>query len=171
MADEKFEHPLDRQNAIEREIQLEGPKDPENFKMPDGRTLAEVRQANEEIHQKEFIDEAKMIGARTREMSAGGLTKGKNLVVSSVGNIIDVTPPPEIEKREYVPLAHARSSAADQEPPEDFEASKSGEPFPSAAGQSGFTPASSTLPPSSTPTEKSSGEISSEDIGLKGGIK
>jgi hypothetical protein len=40
-------HPLDRQNAIERDIQLKGSKDPDNFKMPDGRTLAEVRQDNQ----------------------------------------------------------------------------------------------------------------------------
>jgi hypothetical protein len=163
MADE---HPLERQNAIERAIQLEGPKDPDNFKMPDGRTLTAVRQANEEKHQDEFLDEAKMLGARTRELSIPEFSKGKNLVMTSVGNLVDVTPPPAVEKVEHVSIAELRTAAADVAPPGDFDAPRSGESMPSAAGQSGTSSSmtGTSSPPSSAPSGKAAGEVTSSDI-------
>lgn len=162
MPDEKFEHPLETQNAIERKIQLEGSKDPENFKMPDGRTLSEVRKTLQDQHQKEFVTEAKTIGRTTREMSPV-LNKGKDLVMTGPGNIIDVTEPPKSEKKERRSLAEMRT-AADVNVPEDFEEPKapgsggvnpvpttSATPPPSSSTPSG-APATGTVTPGSTPS-------------------
>ena len=106
-------HPLDRQNALERAIQLEGSKDPSKFKMPDGRTLAEVRQSNEVTQQKEYQEETMMIARRTREMSIPEFSKGKDLVVTQVGNIIDVTAPPPI--KDNVTMATSRTTMSELE--------------------------------------------------------
>ena len=97
MADVK--HPLDEQNAIERKIQLEGPRDPDNFKMPDGRTLTEVRRSLNEKHTKEFKEEDQMVRARSRELSNPELSKGEKRIVTEAGNIIDVTEPKKPEER------------------------------------------------------------------------
>ena len=86
-------HPLDKQNALERDIQLNGPKDPDNYRMPDGRTLSEVRKHLDDQHKKEFETETEMILARTRELSPTSHV-GENLVMTKAGNIIDVTTPP-----------------------------------------------------------------------------
>lgn len=90
-------HPLDEQNAIERKIQLEGPKDPDNFRMPDGRTLTEVRTALNDQHKAEFKENDEKSRLRSRELSLPELSKGGNLVMTGAGNIIDVTEPKEKE--------------------------------------------------------------------------
>ena len=158
MPDETKEaaHPLDRQNAIERAIQLEGPENPDEFKMPDGRTLTEVRQSNAEIHAKEFLEENKMIGRRTRELSIPEFSKGKDLVMTPAGNIVDVTPPPIPE--ETTTLSKSRTSAAEVEegvipPPSDTAPPKSMEPMGTFTSQPGAT-TPTTAPagaPSATP--------------------
>jgi hypothetical protein len=91
-------HPLDRQNAIERDIQLKGSKDPDNFKMPDGRTLAEVRQDNQKKQDEDYQNEIRMVAQRTREQSIAEFQKGQNLSMTPAGNIIDVTEPKRSEK-------------------------------------------------------------------------
>lgn len=93
-------HPLDEQNAIERKIQLEGPQDPDNFRMPDGRTLTQVRQELHEKHTQEFKEEDEALRARSRELSRPEFSKGGKLVMTSVGNILDVTEPKKVEKTE-----------------------------------------------------------------------
>ena len=160
-------HPLDRQNAIERAIQLEGSKDPDNFKMPDGRTLTEVRQSNDEIHRKEFQEDSRMIARRTREMSIPEFTKGKDLVVTKAGNIVDVTTPPPIE--ENVTLAKSRTTAAEIDegiiaPPREGPTHKatggSGSANPGIGAVTGSVPSSAgpaTSPGTTSSTPSSSG--------------
>ncbi len=109
MAEEiKDEHPLARQNSIERAIQLEGPKDPDKFKMPDGRSLTEVRKANQETEDVEYQDEVKMLAERTREQSIGEYSKGEKLVMTKAGNLIDVTEPTVSE--DTVTMATSRTT-------------------------------------------------------------
>lgn len=93
-------HPLDEQNAIERKIQLEGPQDPENFRMPDGRTLADVRRDLYDKHTKEFKEDDNALRAHSRKLSRPEFSKGGKLVMTSAGNIIDVTEPKKVEKTE-----------------------------------------------------------------------
>lgn len=95
-------HPLDQQNALERKIQLEGSKDPDNFKMPDGRTLSEVRRSNQELEDKEYQEEARMVARRAREQSASTLQKGKKLAITSTGNLLDTTEPVISERSKEV---------------------------------------------------------------------
>jgi hypothetical protein len=63
---------LEVANAAEREIQLKGRQDPENYQMPDGRTLSEVRQELYEAHQKEAVESNKTQLKRVREQSVEG---------------------------------------------------------------------------------------------------
>jgi hypothetical protein len=107
-------HPLDRQNAIERDIQLNGPKDPDHFKMPDGRTLSEVREANDETQSAEYQEEIQMLANRTREQSITGLQKGGKLVMTKPGNLIDITEP-ETSDTPAVTMATSRTTAAEIE--------------------------------------------------------
>jgi len=106
-------HPLDQQNAIERAIQLEGNLDPDNFKFPDGRTLSEVRQANQEAQAAEYQKEIQMVASRTREQSAAEFQKGKSQVVDAAGNIIDNTEP--VKSDVTITLAKSRTTMADIE--------------------------------------------------------
>lgn len=112
MVDEKDAgHPLDRQNEIERAIQLEGPKDPDKFKMPDGRSLTEVRQANQAAQVAEYQEEIKMVSQRTREQSIPEFQKGEKLVMTKSGNLIDVTEPKESDVT--ITLAESRTTSAE----------------------------------------------------------
>lgn len=113
MAEDKVEtgHPLDRQNAIERAIQLDGPKDPDNFKMPDGRTLTEVREANLATQDAEYQEELQMIAARTREQSVAELQKGEKLVMTPTGSIVDVTEP--VPSEQTISMATSRTTMAE----------------------------------------------------------
>lgn len=106
-------HPLDRQNAIERAIQLEGPKDPDKFKMPDGRSLTEVREANQQAEDAEYQEEVKMLAERTREQSIAEYSKGGELVMTKAGNIIDVTEP--VPSDDTVTLSKSRTTMEDIE--------------------------------------------------------
>lgn len=90
-------HPLDKQNELEREIQLEGSKDPENYKMLDGRTLAEVQKANNTVMEAEGKAEVKLDAKQTKAISEPEYTKTGELVMTKVGNIIDVSEPPPLE--------------------------------------------------------------------------
>jgi hypothetical protein len=90
-------HPLDEQNAIERKIQLEGPRDPDNFRMPDGRTLTEVRTALNDQHKSEFKENDEKSRLRSRELSLPELSKGEKLVMTTTGSVIDVTEPKKVE--------------------------------------------------------------------------
>lgn len=106
-------HPLDRQNQLEREIQLEGSKDPDNYRMPDGRTLTEVRQELQKIQDAEYQEELKMVASRTRELSISSFQKtGEKLVMTPTGSIVDVTEPVMPEKPA---LSISRTSMADIE--------------------------------------------------------
>lgn len=112
MADNKeFVHPLDRQNALERAIQLEGSKDPDNFKMPDGRTLTEVRQSNYAVESANYQEEIRMVAQRTREQSIPEFQKGDKLVMTSTGNLIDVTEP--IISEDTVTMAKSRTTSSE----------------------------------------------------------
>lgn len=113
MDEERVEHPLDRQNAIEREIQLRGSKDPDNFEMPDGKTLTEVRKSLQERHDQEYREETAMIGKTTREASLPEFKKGKDLAVTPTGVIIDVTEPPKVERTTPEPLPEIPVRTAD----------------------------------------------------------
>lgn len=93
-------HPLDEQNSIERKIQLEGPQDPDNFRMPDGRTLTQVRQELHDKHVEEFKKDDETLRAVNRELTRPELNKGGKLVMTSAGNIIDVTEPNKVKKTE-----------------------------------------------------------------------
>lgn len=144
-------HPLDKQNALERAIQLEGSKDPDNFKMPDGRSLGDVRRANEEIHYEEFLEESKMIARRTREVSIPEFSKGKDLVMTRAGSLIDVTPSPV--NKDTVTMATSRTTSAEIDAgvlkaPSAFEAPKSMEPM---GGFSTPSTGRSTIPPTTDP--------------------
>lgn len=97
MADERIEHPFDKQFDLEREIQLEGARNPDNYKMPDGRTLTQVRQDLENQHKEEYKEETAMIQDTTRKASHPELVKGDKLVMTSAGTIVDVTPSPKKE--------------------------------------------------------------------------
>lgn len=158
-------HPLDRQNAIERSIQIEGSKDPEHFKMPDGRTLAEVQRANRTSEDAEYQDEIQMLAQRTREQSMPEFQKGKKLVMTSVGNLVDVTEPVSSEKT--ITLAKSRTTAADieegaiqplRERPGDSPSAPSGEIATPGGTPMGTTPATpnpsvgSTTPSGLTPS-------------------
>jgi hypothetical protein len=90
-------HPLDKQNELEREIQLVGSQDPENYKMLDGRTLAEVQKANEAVSNVEGEAEHVKDAKQTREISIPEYTKTGELVMTKVGNILDVSEPPPLE--------------------------------------------------------------------------
>lgn len=84
---------LETANAVERRIQLEGRKDPEKFKMPDGRTLAETRKELYESHVKEGDEAAKVQLKRVREQSIEGdplYAEGAKAVM--VGNNATVLP-------------------------------------------------------------------------------
>lgn len=174
MVEEKeIGHPLDRQNAIERDIQLKGGQDPDNFKMPDGRTLAQVRQANQVIQDAEYQEEIQMLARRTREQSIPEFQKGKNLVMTSAGNIIDVTE--SVVSEDPVTMAKSRTTAVDISegaipPLREREGvgslSSSGEtasPSGKSLGSSSPTlPGSSTPPSSPTGLPKRSSPSSSE---------
>jgi hypothetical protein len=148
--DQKAGHPLDNQNRIERAIQLEGSKDPDKFKMPDGRTLTEVRNDVAILHADEYQKEIQMVAHRTRESSIPEFTKGKDLVMTRVGNLVDVTSPPPIE--DNVTMATSRTTSEDIaagvikspgsfEPPKSMEATGSfSEPLGMANGTSNTTP-------------------------------
>jgi hypothetical protein len=61
--------PLDAKNAEERRITLEGPKDPENFIMPDGRTFAQTQRDKFEQDTKEGLEADQIQQQRVREQS------------------------------------------------------------------------------------------------------
>lgn len=106
-------HPLDRQNTLERDIQLKGAQDPDNFKMPDGRTLSEVRQTNQDRQEKEFQEEIQMVARRTREQSIVEFQKGGDkgkLVMTPGGSIVDVTEPVPSERT--ISLSTSRTTQA-----------------------------------------------------------
>lgn len=148
----KAGHPLDRQNEIERAIQLEGAQDPDNFKMPDGRTLSEVRQANQQIEDKEYQEEARMVARRTREQSISGIQKGDKLVMTQVGNIIDITEPVISEKP--VTMDKSRSTSENVKPLREGAGTQptapSGETSTSSGVSTGGTGPTSLSNPSST---------------------
>jgi hypothetical protein len=129
-------HPFDKQYAIERDIQLKGAKDPDNFKMLDGRTLTEVRNDLREQQDAEYKKELQMVAARTREQSAAELQKGKDLEMTSNGSIVDVTEPVPSDKK--ISLATSRTTLADieagtiQPPRERVSEPTTTEPAPSA---------------------------------------
>ncbi len=54
-------------NELERKIQLEGAADPDNYKMPDGRTLSEVRTANYDRETEEGKESTRVNEQRMRE--------------------------------------------------------------------------------------------------------
>lgn len=69
MADDKDLSPLEKMNQEERKITLEGPKDPDHFKMPDGSTLTETRRRLYEEQVEEATEADKVQTARVREQS------------------------------------------------------------------------------------------------------
>jgi len=126
-------HPLDKQNELEREIQLEGSKDPENYKMLDGRTLAEVQKANTTVGEAEGEVEHVRDAKQTKEISMPEYTKTGELVMTKVGNIVDVSEPPPLETegeatpRQTLPGAPAPKAPPTPNPKETEPAAKPGE--------------------------------------------
>ena len=72
MPEDTFLSPLDAKNAEERRITLEGPKDPENFMMPDGRTFAQTVRDKFEKDTEEGIAADEIQKQRVREQSMAG---------------------------------------------------------------------------------------------------
>lgn len=66
---EEAKIPLDIKNEEERRIILEGRKDPENFKMPDGRSLADHRKEKFETDTKEGMESEEIQRKRVRQQS------------------------------------------------------------------------------------------------------
>src|SRR5690349_13527283 len=81
-------HPLDEQNKLERRIQLEGNADPDHFKMPDGRTLTEVRQSNEKSQSEEYKKKAEAATELAREQSFESRDPIGKPVVNKTGTIL-----------------------------------------------------------------------------------
>jgi hypothetical protein len=83
-------------NAVEREIQLKGPQDPDKFQMPDGRTLSETRAELYKAHVKEGDEAARAQTNSMREQSIRNdplYAEGATAVMS--GNAVNIVPAPE----------------------------------------------------------------------------
>lgn len=106
--------PLEIANAQERAIQLGGP----DFKLPDGRTVAETRTALLEEHTKEGEAAAATQLKRVREQSIAGdplYAKGATVVMNAAGGATVVAEPQapvaEVEKTEKVPARKGGTTA------------------------------------------------------------
>lgn len=86
---------LDLVNQAERKIQLEGARDPENFRLPNGSTLAETQRQNEaaQIAEGKAADAANM--ARVRELGSQNAKKPENtkVDVNRTGQILTADAP------------------------------------------------------------------------------
>lgn len=99
---------LEARDEIARKIALEGPKDPDNFKMPDGRTLTETREAKYLADREEGDAETKANAEHKREQSNANdpLYTNKHVIVigeDSQPRMVDVSPkesPKETPKEE-----------------------------------------------------------------------
>lgn len=63
---------LEAANDYERRVQLEGPQDPDKFKLADGRSLTEHRQSFRDGQEEEGRKEDEVQSARIREQSIEG---------------------------------------------------------------------------------------------------
>lgn len=140
MADEKELSPLEKANAIERDIALNGPKDPDKFKMPDGRTLSETRQQmyDDQVKEGQVADDLQQ--QRIREQSTEGdpLYHAEASGVSHVAGSVTLLPPPAPEHEEDKEVAEKEST-------------------PAAPPMSTMTPARAATQPAPQSTEPSSG--------------
>ena len=92
------EHPLKKQYDLERRIQLEGRRNPKEFKMSETQTLHDVQQANLKTQTEEGKKDAENFRDRMVEQSQAGLRKGESLGMNKQGVILDLTTPPKPEE-------------------------------------------------------------------------
>lgn len=123
---------LEEANEIERKIILEGPKDPDKFKMPSGKTLTETRQALEKIQIKQGQEEEDRHSERIREQSTEGdpLYHEAARTMPGAAGTVNILPP--------------RANSSTSEP----EIAKAGDSTPAAAAESAPPPEVSTTTPS-----------------------
>jgi hypothetical protein len=104
MADDKNKElsALERANEIERDIILNGPKDPDNFKMPDGRTLSETRRELYDSQIEEGIADDKVQQQRIREQSTEGdpLYHPAAQLAETAHGTVNVLPAPAAESED-----------------------------------------------------------------------
>jgi hypothetical protein len=82
-------------NQVKRDIQLQGGRDPENFKMPGGRSLADQRRSILAEEQRIGAEADKTNAAKVRELGRQTAPKarGAKVGVNRTGQILSATPP------------------------------------------------------------------------------
>jgi hypothetical protein len=82
---------LDEMNELERSIQLDGARDPQNFRMPDGSTMEEFQRRQLEVQREEGLKDSRRNDERMKELyhsSYQPLPSGQGQVVTTEQGIV-----------------------------------------------------------------------------------